>query len=105
LRPLVPYNKTSTLLKPNITGDSISEQKSNLNSIHYLSFQTICSMLFKSSSITLLIVSFFFFSSCNQNAATNKSAADPIYINAVIWKGDSANAKATAIAIKDSLIV
>jgi len=62
-------------------------------------------MLFKSSSITLLIVSFFFFSSCNQNAATTKSAADRIYINAVIWTGDSANAKATAIALKDSLIV
>ena len=62
-------------------------------------------MLFKSSSITLLIVSFFFFSSCNQNAATNKSAADRIYSNAVIWTGDSANAKAIAIAIKDSLIV
>lgn len=62
-------------------------------------------MLFKSSSITLLIASLFFFSSCDQNAASDKSTADRIYINAVIWTGDSANAKATAIAIKDSLIV
>ncbi len=37
--------------------------------------------------------------------ANNKSAADHIYMNAIIWTGDSANAKATAIAIKDSLIV
>lgn len=61
-------------------------------------------MISRSSSITLSIASFFLFSSCDQNASISKSA-DRIYINAVIWTGDSANAKATAIAIKDRLIV
>jgi len=61
-------------------------------------------MIFK-PSIIVLLVSFFFFSSCNQNTDTNKSTADRIYINAIIWTGDSVNSKATAIAIKDSLIV
>ncbi len=35
----------------------------------------------------------------------SKPAADRIYINAKIWTGDSANSRATAIAIKDSIIL
>lgn len=62
-------------------------------------------MSIKLSAIILLSASWLFFSSCNQNAAPNKSTADRIYINAVIWTGDSANPKATSIAIKDSLIL
>ncbi|MBD0332090.1 MAG: amidohydrolase [Chitinophagaceae bacterium] len=52
---------------------------------------------------SLLIV---FLSSCNLiSSSSQKQAADHIYINAIIWTGDSANPKATAIAIKDSLII
>ena len=61
--------------------------------------------MIKSFSVTFLIASLFFFSSCEQNASESESAADRIYINAFIWTGDSTNRKATAIAIKDSLIV
>jgi hypothetical protein len=42
----------------------------------------------------------FFFVSCKQHPA-----ADRIYFNAKIWTGDSANPEATAIAVKDSLII
>ena len=38
--------------------------------------------------------------SCN-----SKETADRIYINAIIWTGDTANPTATAIAVKDSLII
>src|SRR5579863_9830948 len=44
---------------------------------------------------------FAFFASCSQQ----QPSADKIYINAKIWTGDTANDRATAIAIKDSLIV
>jgi predicted amidohydrolase YtcJ len=47
--------------------------------------------------IALLIITF---ASCKQHLT-----ADRIYINTKIWTGDSANAAATSIAIKDSLIV
>jgi hypothetical protein len=62
-------------------------------------------MMFKSFSIYLSFVSLFFFFSCDQNGGESKPAADRIYTNALIWTGDSTNAKATAIAIKDSLII
>ncbi len=49
----------------------------------------------------ILAVTVAFFSvSCKQNPV-----ADRIYINAKIWTGDTANPEATAIAIKDSLII
>jgi predicted amidohydrolase YtcJ len=38
-------------------------------------------------------------------SCTAKPAADRIYINAKIWTGDSANSRATAIAVKDSVIL
>jgi predicted amidohydrolase YtcJ len=37
-------------------------------------------------------------------ACHSKTTADRIYINAKIWTGDSANARATAIGVKDSTI-
>jgi len=48
----------------------------------------------------LISFSLFFLFSCSQ-----QPKADRIYINAEIWTGDSSNYRATAIAIKDSLIV
>jgi len=45
-------------------------------------------------------IAFAFFISCSQ-----QKSADRIYINAKIWTGDSANDRATAIAIKDSVII
>jgi hypothetical protein len=47
-----------------------------------------------------IIISFIIFSSCRQHPV-----ADRIYFDAKIWTGDSANPEATAIAIKDSLIL
>ena len=47
-----------------------------------------------------LIICFFIFSSCHQHPV-----ADRIYFNAKIWTGDSTNPAASAIAIKDSLIL
>ncbi len=38
-------------------------------------------------------------------SCTQQNPADRIYINAKIWTGDSANDRATAIAIKDSAII
>ena len=61
-------------------------------------------MLSSLYSNILFIAVFLFFSSCKQND-TAGSSADRIYINAVIWTGDLANAKATSIAIKDSVIM
>ncbi len=48
----------------------------------------------------LLLNAVMFISACS-----NKQYADTIYYNAVIWTGDSANATAEAIAIKDSMIL
>jgi len=48
----------------------------------------------------LISFSLFFLFSCSQ-----QPKADRIYINAEIWTGDSSNYRATAIALKDSLIV
>lgn len=39
------------------------------------------------------------------SACSNKEYADRIYYNAVIWTGDSSNALAEAIALKDSMIL
>ncbi|MBS1918452.1 MAG: amidohydrolase [Bacteroidetes bacterium] len=47
------------------------------------------------------LIAIAFFISCSQQ----QTAADKIYINAKIWTGDSANDRATAIAIKDSAIM
>src|SRR5579871_7060878 len=46
-------------------------------------------------------IALVFFISCSQQ----QTAADKIYINAKIWTGDSANDRATSIAIKDSAII
>ncbi|MBS1947116.1 MAG: amidohydrolase [Bacteroidetes bacterium] len=51
--------------------------------------------------LALAVVSFAFLVSCSQQ----KQSADKIYINAKIWSGDTANDRATAIAVKDSLVV
>jgi predicted amidohydrolase YtcJ len=48
----------------------------------------------------LLVIFFISFSSCNQHPV-----ADRIYFNAKIWTGDSTNPEATAIAVKDSMIL
>lgn len=42
---------------------------------------------------------------CGMISCTHHQEADLIYINAKIWTGDSANPRATAIAIKDSTIL
>ncbi|HLK29179.1 MAG TPA: amidohydrolase [Puia sp.] len=47
------------------------------------------------------LIAIVFFASCSQQ----QTSADKIYINAKIWTGDSANDRATAIAIKDSAII
>ncbi len=47
-----------------------------------------------------LVICFFIFSSCRQHPV-----ADRIYFDAKIWTGDSTNPAASAIAIKDSLIL
>ncbi|MBS1935180.1 MAG: amidohydrolase family protein, partial [Bacteroidetes bacterium] len=47
------------------------------------------------------LIAIAFFISCSQQ----QTSADKIYINAKIWTGDSANDRATAIAIKDSAIM
>lgn len=39
------------------------------------------------------------------NACNERPLADRIYINAVIWTGDSSNLKATSLAVKDSVIL
>ncbi len=52
--------------------------------------------IFLFSAIILCVFLF----SCSQ-----KQTADRIYINAKIWTGDSANASANAMAVKDSLII
>src|SRR5580658_6696197 len=46
------------------------------------------------------IFSIVFLISCS-----HRQPADRIYINAKIWTGDSANDRATALAIKDSVIL
>jgi len=48
----------------------------------------------------IVLAALAFFISCTQ-----KQSADKIYINAKIWTGDSANDRATAIAIRDSSII
>jgi predicted amidohydrolase YtcJ len=48
----------------------------------------------------LFVICFFIFSSCRQHPV-----ADRIYFDAKIWTGDSTNPAASAIAIKDSLIL
>ncbi len=50
-------------------------------------------------TVLAFIASAFLFS-CSQ-----KQSADKIYVNAKIWTGDSVNDRATAIAIKDNLII
>src|SRR5579862_1108282 len=50
-------------------------------------------------TVLAFIASAFLFS-CSQ-----KQSADKIYMNAKIWTGDSVNDRATAIAIKDNLII
>jgi predicted amidohydrolase YtcJ len=50
--------------------------------------------------IIIAFIALSIFVSCKQH-----QTADRIYINAKIWTGDSANDRATAIAIKDSYIV
>ena len=54
----------------------------------------------KYSFIITGIILFFCFVSCTQH-----TTADRIYINAKIWTGDTANASAGSIAIKDSTII
>ncbi len=48
----------------------------------------------------ITVISFFYLASC-----TPHISADRIYMNAKIWTGDSANASATSIAIKNNTIV
>ena len=50
--------------------------------------------------IIIAFTGLIFFISCSQRQTANR-----IYINAKIWTGDSNNDRATAIAIKDSVIV
>ncbi len=52
-------------------------------------------------SLLFLFISILLLSSSCHSA----HIADRIYYNAKIWTGDSANPEATAIAIKDSLIL
>ena len=49
--------------------------------------------------INLLFISWFF-TSCQQ-----ETVADKIYINATIWTGDLSNPSATALGVKDSLLI
>src|ERR1019366_7655941 len=50
--------------------------------------------------IIIAFIALSIFVSCTQH-----QTADRIYINAKIWTGDSANDRATAIAVKDSAIM
>jgi len=61
--------------------------------------------VFNKISITILLGSVLL-QGCNQFAPSHEqTTADKIYMNAVVWTGDSANPKATSIAIKDSTII
>lgn len=52
-------------------------------------------------TITLILISFLLFS-CQENQDT---IADRIYINADIWTGDPSNPRATALGVKDSVLL
>lgn len=62
--------------------------------------------VFNKISFTILFSGLLLLQGCNQFASSHEqTTADKIYMNAVVWTGDSANPRATSIAIKDSTII